>query len=356
MTPLTEVLELARWAPSGDNSQPWRFRIDEPDRIIVFARDTRATCVYDLDGRSSQIAVGTLLETIDLAATRFGCTASTRRRPGSPDDRPVFEVTFNREPGLQEHPLVREIERRCVQRRALRTRPLTAIERARLEQTVGDGYELRWFEGWRGRASVASLTFYNGRLRLALPEAYPAHRDVIEWNARTSEERIPDAAVGAGRVTLALMRWAMERWERVSALNRWFGGSVIPCVELDLVPGLACAAHCVLIAAQAPRHLDDYLAAGRALQRFWLTASSLDLQFQPEYTPLVFSRYVRDGVPFTKDRASRVRSEQVAERLRRLIGSADEPRAIFMGRIGAGRRACARSTRIPVERLLQHAG
>ena len=34
------------------------------------------------------------------------------------------------------------------------------------------------------------------------------------------------------------------------------------------------------------------------MQRFWLTATSLGLQFQPEYTPLVFARYARERRPF----------------------------------------------------------
>ncbi len=66
MMPLIEVLDLARWAPSGDNTQPWRFAIEASDRVAIFGRDTRAHCVYDLDGHPSQISLGALLETIAL--------------------------------------------------------------------------------------------------------------------------------------------------------------------------------------------------------------------------------------------------------------------------------------------------
>lgn len=355
MTPLEGILDLARWAPSGDNSQPWRFAIHEPDRITVYAHDTRATCVYDLDGRSSQIAVGALLETIDLAATRFGLVTTTRRVPESPDERPVFEIDLARDAGLREHPLVGEIPRRRVQRRPLGTRPLSEAERARLREAIGEGYDLRWFEGWRGRTRVASLTFANGILRLTLPEAFALHRSIVEWDARFSEDRIPDAALGAARPSLALMRWAMASWERVSLLNRWFGGSFWPSLELDLVPGLMCGAHCAIVARDAPTRLSDYVAAGRGLQRFWLAASSAGLQFQPEYTPLVFSRYVRERLMFTTDRASRLRGDRIAARWRALVGG-DESRTVFLGRIGAGPPAAARSTRLPVGRLLGSGG
>ena len=58
---ITDILELARWAPSGDNTQPWRFEVIDDHHLVVHAFDTRDHCVYDLDGHPSQIAHGALL-------------------------------------------------------------------------------------------------------------------------------------------------------------------------------------------------------------------------------------------------------------------------------------------------------
>jgi nitroreductase len=348
------VLELARWAPSGDNSQPWRFSVDGQDRITVYGHDTRAHCVYDLDGRPSQISLGALIESIAIAATRFGRSAQVRRR-ASPDEAPVFDISLAEAPGLAEDPLVSCIEKRRVARRALSTRALRSEERLALEQAVAPRFSLRWFEGIRGRARIAALNFENAKLRLTLREAYPTHRDVIEWNATTSEDRIPDAALGASRASLSMMRWAMASWSRIDTLNRYFAGTLAPRVEMDLVPGLRCAAHCAIVAAEPPTVVDDYVAAGRALQRFWLTATRLGLQFQPGYTPLVFARYVREGVRFTEHPPSLDRARTIRERLQRLFGRDVEPRIVFIGRIGEGPPAAARSVRLPLERLL-HGG
>lgn len=354
MSDALAVLDLARWAPSGDNSQPWRFAVQGKDRITVFGRDTRAHCVYDLDGRPSQISLGALIETIAIAATTFGLSANVRRR-ASPDHAPVFDVSLAATPGLASDPLAACIEKRRVARRPLSTRPLRGDEREALERAVAPRFTLRWFEGVRGRARVAGLNFENAKLRLTLREAYPTHRDVIEWDATTSEDRIPDSALGASRASLAMMRWAMASWSRVDMLNRYFAGTLAPRLEMDLAPGLLCAAHCAIVAADPPAGIDDYIAAGRALQRFWLTATSLGLQFQPGYTPLVFARYAREGVRFTEHARSVARARAVAERLRRLLGANVEPRTVFMGRIGEGQPAQARSVRLPLERLM-HGG
>jgi hypothetical protein len=353
MTPLAAVLDLARWAPSGDNTQPWRFAIGSADRLTVYGHDTRSHCVYDLDGHPSQISIGALLETIVLAATRFGLATEFARRDDSPDERPVFDLTFRHRPGVTEHPLVAHISARRVHRRPLRLRRLSETEKAALEGAAGASFSLVWFERWSARAQMAWLNFTAAKIRLTMPEAYRVHRDVIEWRAQSSVDRIPDAALGASAPTLTLMRWAMASWNRVDLLNRFFGGTVAPRLELDLVPGIACAAHCVLVAARPPTAIDDYIGIGRALQRFWLTATSLGLQFQPEYTPLIFSRYVQEGRVFTTTASAVESARATRTALERLLGSDIVGRAAFMGRIGAGQPARARSLRLPLDALLE---
>lgn len=350
-----EILDLARWAPSGDNTQPWRFAIEAPDHIVVLGRDTREHCVYDLDGRASQLSLGALLETIVLAATRFGLAADVGRRPDSKEERPVFDVHLRPQTGLAEHPLVPHIRERRVQRRALSTHSLSQAQKQALEGAIAPGFRVIWFEGLRGRAGMARLNFANAKLRLTLPEAYRVHREIIEWRARFSEDRIPSEALGASAPSVALMRWAMTSWERISFLNRFLGGTLAPRIELDLLPGLACAAHCVLAAATPPRCLDDYVAAGGAVQRFWLTATSLALQFQPAYTPLVFARYAREGMRFSAVPGAPRKAQAIRQRVDRLLGPDVAEAAVFMGRIGAGRPAEARSLRLPLERLFEQA-
>jgi nitroreductase len=352
VTPLAQVLDLARWAPSGDNTQPWRFAIAADDHAVVHAHDTRTHCVYDLDGHPSQISLGALLENIALAATRFGLRAHITRRGSGDDAHPTFDVRVTDEPGVEEHPLVASITERRVQRRPLHTTPLTSAARAALDAAVAPDHRLVWLASPRQRVAAAWLNFVSARIRLTIPEAYAVHRAVIEWDAATSLDRVPANALGASGASLRMMRWAMASWPRVQRLNRYAAGTLAPRIELDLLPGLACAAHVALVARQPPAGLDDYVAAGRALQRFWLTATKHGLQFQPGYTPIIFARYAREGVAFTQSARARVQASDVGRRLARLLGADVEPRTVFMGRIGYGPPAKARSLRLPLHALM----
>ena len=282
-----QILDLARWAPSGDNTQPWRFERVDAKHLVVHGSDTRSHCVYDLDGHPSQLAIGALIETLAIAASGFGLRVDAKRRAGLPDDRPTIELALVPDTSLPASPLIASIPRRTVQRRGYSTRPLTDSDKHSLERAMMPGYQIRWFEGWAPRLSMARLMFQNARLRLTTLEAYQVHRDIIDWGRRYSADRVPDQALGVDGLTLRLMRWAMQDWDRVRFLNRWVGGTWMPRLQMDWLPSLRCAAHLVVMRAETPRTVDDYIESGRVVQRLWLTATGLGLQHQPELTLMV---------------------------------------------------------------------
>ncbi len=383
---LHRILDLARWAPSGDNTQPWRFEVAGDRQVIIHGRDTRDHCVYDLQGHASQIALGALIETIAIAATGQGLSASFCRRVDRPEETPTFDVFFDpvehgasgtsgTGPGARGQasagpsfsaspvppapspfpgvdPLLAFISQRVTQRRAMRTTPLTPAQRRGLQESVGPRFRLLLLDRPGQRRRMARLLFRSAHLRLTIPEAFETHRSVIQWHARYSEDRIPDQAVGADWLSLRLMQWAMKSWRRVSWMNRWAGGTLLPRLQLDVRPALRCAGHFVLLAQEPPGSVDDYVAAGRAVQRLWLTAMALGLQFQPEMTPLIFCAYARDKVPFTQAPGAREEAAALHEALRAFVGGDELERAVFMGRVGQGRPPHSRSLRLPLGKLM----
>ncbi|HEY0587381.1 MAG TPA: molybdopterin biosynthesis protein MoeY [Pseudoduganella sp.] len=339
---IVAILEKAKWAPSGDNDQPWRFEIIDASRVRVHCADTSGHCVYDLEGWPSQIAMGAMFETMAIAATAHGLATAVQRCEGCSDKEPVFDVTFTAQPGMSPDPLISAIERRSVQRRPMSRRALSADEKQALEQAVGSGFTVQWLEGG-ARMDAARLMYNNARLRLLMPEAYTVHKRVIKWGKDTSAWGVPDQALGVDNMTLRLMKWAMVSWDRLKTMNTLMG-TWAPRLQMDLVPGLACAAHFVLRARVQPRSVADYVAAGRAVQRFWLTLTQLGLVMQPEMTPLIFSSYVRNGREFTATGKLRQMAAGLAGQFDALLGQqAGTP--VFMGRLGQGKQAAARSTR-----------
>jgi len=344
-----DVLDLARFAPSGDNSQPWRFVLRSADAFDIYAYDTREHCVYDLDGSASHLAHGMLLETIAIAATRHNRSARIEF-PSGDTSRPLcYRVRLDVDPSVREDPLLDAIRTRTVQRLPMSTRALTTTERETLERSAAP-FRVRWFETLKARFTIASLCARNARIRLTIPEAYTVHRAVIDWGATTSEDRMPAVSLGAGRLLLATMHYAMASWQRLDRLNRWTG-TLAPRLALDFLPGIRCSAQFALIADHVPSRPSDNLSAGRATHRLWLTATALGLQMQPQYTPLVFARYARENRPFTTVERARSEARVVAEGLDEILGS-DAERTVWLARIGPARPVGGRSVRLPLSTLI----
>lgn len=351
---IEQVLDLARWAPSGDNTQCWRFEIIDAAHLVVHGSDTRDHCVYDLDGHPSQISIGTLLETISIAASAHGMRADIARRLDSDVTRPLFDVRLVADRGIVASPLIGSIEVRSVQRRPMSTRALTPSEKRILEAAVGADYEVMWLEGTRLKFQAARLMYNNAKLRLTMPEAYEVHRVIIEWNARHSIDRVPDQALGVDAMTLRLMQWGMKSWSRLSTMNAVLG-TWAARAQMDFVPGMACGAHFVIKSKRAPCDIDDYVAAGRAVQRFWLTLTQLGLCMQPELTPLIFSSYVRNGTRFSKLERLQSLAVKLQGELSRLVDTGSG-HPVYMGRLGAGPLPQSRSLRLPLESLMKKSG
>ena len=347
-----QILDFARWAPSGDNTQPWRFEIIGSNHVAVHGFDTREHCVYDLDGHPSQIAIGAMIETAAIAASHHGLRIEARKRSDSPETRPVFDLEFIADSAIAADPLLDSIKTRSVQRRPLKTQPLTIQQKQAFAAAAGPDFTVAWLEKTSERLKVAKMLFHSAKIRLVTPEAYRVHKDIIEWRAQFSEDRVPDQALGTDPMTTRLMRFVMQSWERVEMFNRYFAGTWAPRIQLDFLPGLACAGHFLLLAKTPARSIDDYVAAGRATQRFWLTATQLGLQMQPEVTPLVFTRYAREGVAFSSKPGAQQMAQQLDQRFVGVVGEHAAAHAVFMGRVGHGQQPSARSLRRPLESLL----
>jgi hypothetical protein len=128
-------------------------------------------------------------------------------------------------------------------------------------------------------------------------------------------------------------------------------GTWAPRLQMDLVPGLACSAHVSIEAAQEPQSIDDYVAAGRAVQRFWLTLTAQGYFLQPEMTPLIFTRYASNDTAFTAVGKLREDARALQRRTQDLFFKGTGF-PVFIARVGAGPAPAARSLRKPVSQLM----
>ncbi|XPF93402.1 ThiF family adenylyltransferase [Colwellia sp. RE-S-Sl-9] len=349
LTTAEEIINLARWAPSGDNTQCWKFQLINDISFVVIANDTRDSVVYDLDGHSSHVAHGALLETIEIAASQFGFSVDIKSDYAD-DTQLKFHVSLIKNATIDVSKLAPYIKTRTVQRRPMGTQPLTAAEKAQLEQEVPDGYKIKWFESKEDKLAIAKLNFCNAKTRLTMYEAYKVHKEIIDWNKQYSETKIPEQALGVDWLTARMMQWLFKSWGRVKFANTYLAGTLLPRLQLDFIPSLKSSAHFAIIAEKAPKTIEEYITVGRILQRVWLTATKLQLGFQPEQTPVIFSRYIDNEIRFTED----INVINNANKGKALFESIFEQanNTVFLARLGRSTAPKSRSIRKPLDDLI----
>lgn len=353
-TMLEEIIHVARWTPSGDNAQPWRFRILGEDRLLVRIADHSADNIYEYaGGQPTLLSAGMLLASLEIAASGFGQTMRWRYA-GKKGQTHEIEAQFA--PGAKPDPLYSFLPLRSVDRRPYRLGKLGRGAKTLLTEALGSGLEITWHESLPARFGIARLNAAATDIRLRIPETYPVHKQIIDWRRRQSQTGIPSEALGLDKSSLAIMRWAMMSWPRMHRFNQ-LAGTLPGAIQMDYLPGIFCAAHFSVRRrpGQPPRPLEEQLLEdGAQLQRFWLTATRLGLVMQPSLAPLAFAWLGESGEPFTSHRRMQAAAGRLARQCARLLpGGARE--TLFLGRIGrpGKRRMPARSTRLSFDQLIE---
>lgn len=350
---LMRILDEARWAPSGDNSQPWSFEIKGGLAVRV-AVDRESGNVYQFDkGRPNIVAAGCLLEVMAIAASHYGLRMEWEIAEEAP--RLLLDVTFQSDPEVAPDPLAPFIRIRSVDRRPYKQTPLTEAEKATLQAAVGPEFVIHWYETRTERQAHARLNGLATRLRLTIPECRRVHRDVVRQEA-FSHVGMPAKSVGLDPLTTWLMPWVNGAWWRTKLLNRYLGGAWFASLQLDRRTGMACAAHIALrrVGGAGPVTGADHIATGRAWERLWLAATRLGLAHQPSIAPLIFAHYARMGEIFSEAPFAPKEARKIADRAEALV-EAPIDEIVVLGRIGRPprREPAARSIRKPLTELLK---
>jgi molybdopterin/thiamine biosynthesis adenylyltransferase len=354
-SPLERILELARWTPSGDNGQPWRFECNGDDSVRVHLRDESSHDIFDFDGRPSLLSGGMLVETMRLAASQEGRRLEFDYRRAS-SDLHLIDITFHRDERVRPDPLADFVHSRSVDRRPYRRVELEEAHRIELEKCLGDQLAIRWMRSPAERLHIARINALSSAIRLQLPEAAAVHARVVRFDERSSQEGIPGIALGFDPFMLKAVQLAIQHPQIAAAITRVFGAG-LPSLEMDILPGLLCSAH-FLITANATitdgKQGNHLLQAGMRLQRFWLRATSLGLALQPNIAPLMFAYHADHGRRFEHVPGCDEVAKRILADLRSHMSAQSTEQWIFAGRVGVpqSKPPQGRSLRKPLSELL----
>jgi hypothetical protein len=255
------VLEYAILAPSGHNTQPWRFAI-AGDSLELRADRSRALPVVDPDDRELTMSCGAALAFVRVALSRFGHDAVVQPLPDAAEPDLLARVNLGDrvEPTTADQALFEAIPKRRTIRAPFDPRHVPAELVAELEQlATREGAWLAPIAPGERRREVAALVDEGDRAQAANPAF---RRELAAWfrpNRSASRDGIPGYAFGMSDLFSRVGAFVLRRfdWGKRQATN-----------DRKLIEG----APLVAVLGTDRDEPRDWLAAGQALAYVLLRA------------------------------------------------------------------------------------
>ncbi|MGD8325824.1 MAG: ThiF family adenylyltransferase [Sphingomonadales bacterium] len=334
--PIDHILNTARWAPSGDNSQPWRFEILSDDQFYIHG-DLEAGNVYQFArAEPNWLALGMLIEAMVIEAKNWGLGLDWKLVEYGSEKVQIF-VTLTKQETVAD-PLSQWIKSRSVDRRGYYRTAIANDKKRALAQTLGAGLSVEWHEGFAAKRFFARVMSIGTAIRLRIAETYEVHRQVIDWSGPFSRTGLPAQATGLSLPLRLLMRWALQGYGRMRFLTQAMKGRWVAALDMDIIPAIQSAGFFIIRKTDGDFNAaepEEKIRAGQLVYRFWLEATQQALALQPAIAPLCFARYAQDETQFSTDRVAVKWAGKLLFLMRGKLGRVDN--IVFLGRIGTPR-------------------
>ncbi|MBU4526283.1 MAG: ThiF family adenylyltransferase [Desulfomicrobium sp.] len=275
----TYLVQAAIQAPSGDNAQPWQFRLTGND-IHVFLNPQADMSFFNIRQTASIIACGAAMENIRLAAPAMGLDAATQILPDAAQEN--LMATVHIQPGDQGvDPLAQHIWTRCTNRRPYSKRPLPDWVQADLKARIRNIPEaqLHLLTGSSKLRKLAKVIYLADRIRTEHQGLHEHFTSMIRFNVQEAQQRrdgLPLKNLEAGLPGEAFLRLT-KPWPAMRLANRIGLGRMVALHSAQGILASGAAGMVVVDGLEAK----DFLLGGQALQRIWLALEHHGLQMQP---------------------------------------------------------------------------
>ena len=276
---MTFLVKAGAQAPSGDNCQPWKFDMRE-NRIDLFLDPLKDESFFNVNQIASLISCGAVIENIKIAASALGLNTRIESFEPKKNDNQVAGIDLL-PGGDQADPLSDQIWKRHTNRKFYDKKPLPQSVTDQLISSIEDFPEtdLQVITDRKKMKKLAKMIFQVDRIRT---EYRPLHDHLMSMIRFTDQEMIetrdglPLKNLEAG-IAGELFLKMTKPWAVMNMMNRIGVGRM---VALHSYQGMVNSSGIGLLTVNGTSGI-DFLKGGQALQRLWLTLTSLGLQMQP---------------------------------------------------------------------------
>jgi len=304
---IESILEAGIRAPSGENSQPWRFKI-EGERVWLFNRPEADQSLYNFHQNGSLVSHGTVITNLRLAAAHFGLEAKIELFSDETKENLVATVDFKEAgsgaPGnasAKNDPLYAAIEKRVTNRKHYNKSPLTDQEKKELVAGesewvsagphAGSALRLILIDDREKIDRIANAASTNETMLVLNRHVHDFFFSHVRWTPEENDRQsngffVPTLELNAGQAKGFKM---MRSWGMARILAK-LGVAKVVGKDNEAAYKTASAMVAIIVRDPMPRNL---VLAGEAFEYAWLMATNLGLSVQPCTGAL----FLAEGIP-----------------------------------------------------------
>jgi nitroreductase len=352
---LRYLADAAARAPSGDNMQPWCFKLDPQAACLeLYAAPDCDPSPMNSAQRMTLIACGAALENALIAAHERGWRTHvevTERQIERNGAIPLARIRLLDRIGRSPLPtLPTDLAARVTNRKRYDARPLSpqVLDVLKVATQKMEGFRCCWLAD---RSSIETLATLIGRAD-AIMFSEPSMRRSIFSNVRfdlppdaEAEEGLPVAALELSvseRMVLPFLKDVPNTVFKISSAPLMFAARTRSLVR-------SCSALFVIDSIERPcaqeRHTE--IRVGQVLQRAWLALTKAGLAAQPMMSLVVLDNALRHGSPDLITSLERLKAPALLSEFRAALRhiTGDSGRPGFLLRLGYAPPPSARSGR-----------
>lgn len=342
---IKKILEVAVWAPSGDNSQPWYFEI-ENDTIHIFYTPNVDHEILNFRDSGSFIAHGGLVENISIASKQYGYDTEIKLFPNKKDPNQTASITLKHSSD-KGHLLFSSIKNRCTNRRMYKNTPLTEEQQKEIFTLKNSLPEpcisLSFIDNPKERQVIGRVSSVMEEIALQHKDLHKIFFKTILWDHKKANEGEKGLHISTLELPLPIQKIfvLLKKWSVMKLFNL-IGFHKVAAVGNAKTYASGALTGIVITEQESP---ESYINVGRVMQRVWLTATKLGLSLQPVTGLLFLAQRVRDNKAsmFTEKQVRLI--EKSYQKIERVFDIQKNQRAVMLFRVGNADKPTNRTSR-----------
>lgn len=334
---LEKLIAAAIRAPSGDNTQPWRFLVDSTaGQLSIQLDEIRDPSPMNAGQRMARIAIGAALENVLRMARCNGLEASVVERQGAA--LATIRIASGDHSRVETEPVLKDrvTNRRLYDGRAVPEQILAALQH---ETPELEGVKTYWVVARERLVKLASLIGAADATMFGEPSMRRAFLGNVRFDAPVISEVEEGLSLASLELT-AMDRLALRTLRRLPDVIVRFAGimKVFATKARALVE--SASGLCLIVAHSRDQRAD--LVVGRAMQRAWLALTAHGLAVQPMMSLCVLDNVLEHGSSDVIASLDSKKATALGEEFRSLAPEIGDGRAAFLMRFGFARPSTLR--------------